>query len=431
MNLDREPSPAVGACGIWARNRSQYWLEDDGMPNSLLSQGKPPYAVPLMSDIRRVRWNGLTVASTFAGAGGSCLGYRMAGYRVAWANEVDAKARASYEANGDGAILDPRDVREVSGADVLEACGLGEGELDLLDGSPPCVSFSVAGRREQTWGQVRLHAGIEQRTDDLFDEYIRLVREIKPRTFVAENVAGLVRGVAKGVFKQILAELKASGYDVMARLLDAQWLGVPQTRSRVIFVGVRDDLGLEPTFPQPLPYRYSVRDALPEVDRMVYDTSGQHAPAVLQKQRVHGVVVGKLLDEAAVKALSPALREEWDKLKPGESSKKYFNMVKPRIDGPSGAILASHGTGLASVVHPVERRKFTIAELRRICSFPDDFKLEGSYADQWSCLGNSVPPLMMRAVAEAVRDGVLFPAGFGRRPVRKRGRRGSDDRASP
>jgi DNA (cytosine-5)-methyltransferase 1 len=85
------------------------------------------------------------------------------------------------------------------------------------------------------------------------------------KTFVAENVSGLVKGTAKGWFIEVLRALKPSGYRVSARLLDAQWLGVPQMRQRIIFVGVREDLRLEPTHPEPLPYRYSVRDALPHL----------------------------------------------------------------------------------------------------------------------------------------------------------------------
>ncbi len=112
----------------------------------------------------------------------------------------------------------------------------------MLDGSPPCASFSTAGKREEGWGKVKLYSDARQRTDDLFFEYARILKGLQPKVFVAENVAGLVRGTAKGYFKLILAELKDCGYRVEARLLDARWLGVPQMRERVIFVGVRNDL---------------------------------------------------------------------------------------------------------------------------------------------------------------------------------------------
>ncbi len=124
------------------------------------------------------------------------------------------------------------------------------GELDLFDGSPPCASFSTAGKREAGWGKVKDYSDTKQRTDDLFLEYVRLLRGLQPKVFVAENVSGLVKGVAKGYFLEILAALKASGYRVTCRVLDAQWLGVPQQRQRTIFVGVREDLGLDPVHPK-------------------------------------------------------------------------------------------------------------------------------------------------------------------------------------
>src|SRR5262249_48769124 len=141
------------------------------------------------------------------------------------------------------------------------------GEIDVLEGSPPCASFSTAGKRDKGWGRVRPYSDTRQRTDDLFFEFARLVAGLRPKVFVAENVSGLVKGVAKGYFLQVLPALKAAGggYRVTAKLLDAQWLGVPQARQRLFFVGVRADLGLEPAFPAPLPYRYSIRDALPWV----------------------------------------------------------------------------------------------------------------------------------------------------------------------
>src|SRR5882724_7182373 len=100
---------------------------------------KPPYRVPSMAEIAAVPWNGYTVASTFSGCGGSSLGYKMAGFRVAWANEFIPSAQETYRANHPSTILDLRDIRGVQSADILNAIGMGAGELDLLDGSPPCA----------------------------------------------------------------------------------------------------------------------------------------------------------------------------------------------------------------------------------------------------------------------------------------------------
>ena len=109
-----------------------------------------------------------------------------------------------------------------------------------------------------------------------------------------------------------------------------------------------------------------------------------------------------------------AIGREWDKIGVGGRSDKYLQLTRPDPDGVSGTITAEGGnTSKASVAHPTERRKFSIAELKRICAFPDDFQLTGSYAQQWERLGRAVPPVMMRTVAEAVRDGILAKLGGG------------------
>jgi len=223
---------------------------------------KPEYRVPLMSEIDAISWNGFNAISTFSGCGGSSLGYKMAGFKVLWASEFIPAAQETYRANHKGAILDTRDIRQVKPDEVLSAIGKKQGELDLMDGSPPCASFSTAGKREAGWGKVKKYSDTNQRTDDLFFEFARLLSGIKPKVFVAENVAGLVKGTAKGYFLEILAALKGCGYRVKCKVLDAQWLGVPQARQRTMFVGVREDLNIEPQHPSPLQYQYTLDDAI-------------------------------------------------------------------------------------------------------------------------------------------------------------------------
>lgn len=384
MSLDEEPCPTVMTGGLSAFGN--YWIEDDGKPMTATATGKPPYRVPLMSEIVDIPWNGLTVASTFSGAGGSCTGYRMAGYRVVWANEFVPAAQASYKANAaPECYLDCRDIKHVQPEDILKRTGLKSGELDLFDGSPPCQAFSTAGKREKGWGKKKTYEhGASQCNETLFSEYIRLLRGVQPRTFVAENVSGLVKGTAKGYFLEILRDMKASGYRVSCKVLDAQWLGVPQQRQRTIFVGVREDLRMDPVHPKPLPYRYSVRDALPCVTNCRDDTAGAFS-------------VGECADIPAPAVM--ALRNNYQ-VQSGAFPKKYSN-----ADFPSPAIMAGRTTEMRNCT---ERRKFTIAELKRICAFPDDFILKGTYAQQWERLGNSVPPVMMRYIAETIRDNILL-----------------------
>jgi DNA (cytosine-5)-methyltransferase 1 len=435
--------------------------------------GKPPYRVPSMAEIAVLPWNGLTVVSTFSGCGGSCLGYRMAGFRVLWASEFVPAAADVYRRNHPGSVLDTRDIRSVKPEEVLAAAGKAPGEIDLLEGSPPCASFSTAGKRARHWGAVRPYSDTRQRTDDLFFEFVRLLRGIRPRAFVAENVSGLVKGVAKGYFLEILAALKGAGYVVEARLLDAQWLGVPQMRQRIFFQGVRADLGKAPAWPRPLPYRYSVRDVLTSAVSVPCLVSGKkrarkstdgHGPSVgadsiggcgpafagevevqiapvaaFRDRRGAFGKDGEISDSPAPAVLAETAGNLWIEggnvcavewqgadgpaptIRGGRPLRVATGAEPPcgwkaedrraRRDAasdPSPTVLR-HGTGFNGIVVEgvVERRKFTIAELKRICAFPDDFVLTGTYAQQWERLGRAVPPLMMYHVARAIRDGPL------------------------
>lgn len=388
IDCTNSPAPTIDA-----RPRSRVVLIDDVTPpEPMTDPAKPPYVVPSMDAIRSLPWNGFNAVSTFSGCGGSSLGYRMAGFKLRWASEFIPAAQETYRANAAPyTILDGRDVRDVLPEDILSATGLGAGEIDLFDGSPPCASFSTAGKRHKGWGEVKKYSDSEQRTDDLFFEYARLIEGTQPKVFVAENVSGLVKGTAKGYFIRILERLRAAGYVVSARLLDAQWLGVPQARQRIIFVGVRRDLaeryGVAPVHPTPLPYRYSIREALPWLD-------GGEAPP--------------LEPEASMR--TNATGREWKKTPIGGASEKYFQLVRPDPEAPCPTVTAAGGNaGLASVAHPFECRKFSIAELRRLCGFPDDFVLTGTYQQQWERLGRSVPPVMMSHIAATVRDEILRP----------------------
>lgn len=406
-----------------------------------------------MSEIREIPWNGLTVVSTFAGCGGSSTGYRMAGYRVLLANEFVPVAQDSYAANkADYTLIDGRDVKLLKGAEILKRVGLKPGELDVFDGSPPCQAFSTAGQREKGWGKDKHYEhGAAQKNEDLFFDYCRLRDELMPRVFVAENVSGLVKGAAKGYFLEILKRLKV-GYRVQAQLLDAQWLGVPQARQRIIFVGVRNDVPGDPVFPVPLQYRYSVRDALPHLSSAVQDFGGKFKPAGEMMDRPCATIVNtsqhimvqegaRVIHDTGGTGTFAGARDVTDRPCPtitngkaGNASHHYKveeitgiggrggfgNVQIDSPDMPSATIgtgpSAGNGLNPAGEIWTkdeagvTKKRRFTIDELKRICGFPDDFVLKGKYAQQWERLGNSVPPVMMMHIAAAIRDGVLLPA---------------------
>ncbi len=407
VDLSSGPAPAVMAGGVCGCSCVQVWLEGDGVEPEP-GTAKPPWRVPTLEEIRAIEPNGLVAVSTFSGAGGSSTGYEIAGYRVAWANEFEPNAADTYAANHPGAVLDRRDIRMVTGAEILEAAGVDE--VDLLDGSPPCQTFSMAGKRQDSWGKVMDHAdGTRQRSDDLFFEFARLLGELQPRAFVAENVAGLVAGVAKGYFKEILAALRAQGYRVEARVLDAQWLGVPQARRRVALAGVREDLGLDPVLPSPLPYRYSIVDACAWLGKF-----GPRAELISDPSSPTYPITHRSLDEPTVtittaNAYHLTVPDGGPTEGPLEGTgprtpRAQLHNRRPSVDEPAPTVLADKN-GWSGIV--VGRRRLTIDELKRLCSFPDDYQLSGTYAQQWARLGNSVPPLMAAAWARSMA-GVLL-----------------------
>jgi DNA (cytosine-5)-methyltransferase 1 len=367
---------AVGIGGVaW----HQYWIERRPGKDPAVNDSKPPYQIPSMAEIAAVPKNGRRVVSTFSGCGGSCLGFEMAGYEIAYASEFVEAAADVYRRNHPDVPLDTRDIREVDPTSILLKAGIQAGDVDVLEGSPPCASFSMAGKREADWGKTKAYSDTKQRTDDLFWEFARIVEGIKPKVFVAENVAGLTVGKARGYFKEIHSTLEGCGYRVAAKVLDAQWLGVPQRRRRLIFVGVRNDLDRDPVFPKPFPYRYSLGEVLP--DPGVFDPSSPES------------FVGT--------AIEPA----WERLRPGEGSSKYLNLIRSDRDAPSPTVTqAAGGRGTAGVTHPDQKRKFTIEELKIVCGFPADFELTGRYTQQWERLGRAVPPPMMRAVASELLE---------------------------
>jgi DNA (cytosine-5)-methyltransferase 1 len=320
-----------------------------------------------------------TVVSLFAGCGGSSLGYSMAGFFERLAVDFDENARATFESNFSGVPFFGDDIANLSVEEALELAGLAPGELDVLDGSPPCQGFSTAGSREM----------FDSR-NQLFLHFVRLLRGYNPRAFVMENVSGLVKGKMRLIFAEILRELRESGYIVTARLMNAAYFDVPQSRERIIFVGVRSDLGVGPSHPRPETRRRTLREALPY---------GEPEPPT---------------PETSIEKF--AIGREYDRLERGESSERYFSLVRPSLDRPCPTIQSSHGAlGMAGVCHPTEKRKFTIRELGRICSFPEEFVTVGTFAERWARIGNAVPPLLMRAIARNLRTEILDRAKEGAR----------------
>ena len=369
---------------------------------------KPDYRIPTMSEVSALKWNGLNVVSTFSGCGGSCLGFRMAGYRSMWASEFIPAAAKTYSLNHPDTTLDTRDIRKVQPEDILKHVPSGE-SVHVMEGSPPCAAFSMAGKRTKAWGQVKTYSDTKQRVDDLFSEFLRLVAGVQPNVFVMENVKGLIGGASSGVLKDTLETMRAIGYRVEARLLDAQWLGVPQHRERVIFQGVRLDLNKSPAWPKPFPYRYSIRDVIP--DDVMKNSYGppfrtMKANSTFFPASYNGnVFLDGDQSDVSVDDKSSVVYVA------GIGHANFAMKGHPiSLDAPVPTILAHLDTIEKHIRRGwvTTRHRVSLEELRILCSFPSDFLLPGdAFAKQWERLGRAVPPLMMRAIAASIRDKIF------------------------
>tara|TARA_Y100001934_G_scaffold169279_1_gene201183 strand:+ start:2312 stop:3277 length:966 start_codon:yes stop_codon:yes gene_type:complete len=313
-----------------------------------------------------------TVVSTFAGCGGSSLGYKWAGFKELLAVEWEKNAAETFRLNFPDVPVWQKDVSEVEGAAVLDCIGLSKGELDVLDGSPPCQGFSTAGKRR-----------VNDNRNDLSAQFIRLVNELQPRVFVMENVSGMVKGTMKGRFKEIMRELKATGYNVRCKLMNAKHYGVAQSRQRLIWIGGRD---CEPVFPEP---------------SSTILTAGE-------------AVKGLPPDHSVMKSKAGAAI--WQRCKRGEQFSKHhpkghwFNAVKCDPNKPVPAILKQQSDTegrLCGHFHWMSPRFLNTAELKRCSSFPDEFQFIGTYSEQCARIGNAVMPRFMEHIARTIRDKML------------------------
>ncbi|MBU1742602.1 MAG: DNA cytosine methyltransferase [Proteobacteria bacterium] len=319
-----------------------------------------------------------TVVSAFAGCGGSSLGYSMAGFRELLAIDWDDNAVATFKLNFPGVPVFHGDIADLAVDEVFRTTGLSQGQLDVLDGSPPCQGFSLAGARD-----------LNDDRNQLFREYVRLLEGLRPKALLLENVSGMVRGKMKLVFAETMRHLKATGYRVSARLMNAMYFSVPQFRERMIFIGVRDDLGVKPSHPKVQSRPVTVFQA---IGHLPPGEPGAHSEAVI---------------------------EAWHVAKPYEDLRKA-SIRRPTRQGHyvgsfhSARLDPNRPSRTQTKTHLHWRwdvpRQLTTLEAAILGSFPPQFQWVGSKTQAKERIGNSVPPLFMKALAEHVRANVLGAA---------------------
>jgi len=283
-----------------------------------------------------------SVISLFSGAGGSALGYRLGGFKELLGIDIDETACNTFQHNFPLTPVWNRDIRTVEVTEVLQYLELEVGQLDVLDSSRPCVGFSICGSRN-----------IQDERNDLFLETIRFIEGIRPKVFLIENVPGLMKGKMRGKFNQIFTQLKSIGYKLQCKSINTIYYNVPQSRQRLIFLGVRNDLPTEPVFPKPNLKVQRLKDVLPDVD---FHSRGQFDKTI-----------------------------------------KHAETLPYTITKTPSMFFVQDGI----------QRKPTIDELKILSSFPEDFTFTGSYTQIWNQIGNCVPPLMMQAMSKTIREDIL------------------------
>ena len=372
-----------------------------------------------------------TYISFFAGGGGSSSGYKLAGGDCKFVNEFQQVAVDTYLENWPGTPHICGDIKNVTGQQIMEMTGIKEGELDILDGSPPCPPFSMSGTKQKGWGKEKTAYGMKQKNiEDLTWEQIRIAGEMKPRVIVCENVKGLTMEYASEHLARMVNDFEKLGYTTVYKVLKGHEQGVPQKRERVFIVSVRndvlDDIGmpfmlLSGLFPEPEKEFASIHDAIDDIQ--LNNENASEAVELVDAMKksakwkwmkrlpknpdkvvsVGDDVVGPWYDKVI------AHRKKMGKTVP---EKKHSFFQSRRVPwNQASHTLSEQGlmTSLAVHLHPEEDRVFTTKEASRIMTLPEDYINTGTLNEQLARIGLMVAPICMKYLADEIYKQVLEP----------------------
>ena len=372
-----------------------------------------------------------TYISFFAGGGGSSSGYKLAGGDCKFVNEFQQVAVDTYLENWPGTPHICGDIKNVTGQQIMEMTGIKEGELDILDGSPPCPPFSMSGTKQKGWGKEKTAYGMKQKNiEDLTWEQIRIAGEMKPRVIVCENVKGLTMEYASEHLARMVNDFEKLGYTTVYKVLKGHEQGVPQKRERVFIVSVRndvlDDIGmpfmlLSGLFPEPEKEFASIHDAIDDIQ--LNNENASEAVELVDAMKksakwkwmkrlpknpdkvvsVGDDVVGPWYDKVI------AHRKKMGKSIPDRKSSFFQSRRVPWKQASHTLSEQGLQTSLAVHLHPEEDRVFTTKESARIMTLPDDYKLTGTLNEKLARIGLMVAPICMKYLADEIYKQILEP----------------------
>lgn len=338
-----------------------------------------------------------TFIDLFSGCGGLSCGLEMAGHRCLLGVDANKEAIKSFAANHHEAAAYVGDIKALKEKKLKEL--LRGQKVDMVVGGPPCQGFSTVGRGE-----------VEDERNQLFKEFVRIVKVTRPKIILFENVTGLVAKKNQGILKQIFQYFEKLGYNMDARVLSAEEFGVPEKRRRTIIMGVKDGECLFPMASHGVRAQkkaVTVKEALKNLkakDGRIYnhDVKLAQVKKAEDRKRLEYIPPGRGIryqeDEKEFLPKKLWFGVDWKKLR--ENRFRQTRLQRLPLNGPSPTIL----TARTSYYHPVEPRYLTPREAAACQSFPNDFIFHGSQTAVFRQIGNAVPPLMARALGEVIKE---------------------------
>lgn len=336
----------------------------------------------------------LKVIDCFCGAGGLSLGFEKKDFEVVYAFDFAEDTINTYKNNpqyhhGPAFV---RDIHNVSKSSIEKDLGHDIGQIDVVIGGPPCQGFSVQRRGDDN-----------DPRNELVLEYVRLLRELKPKLFIMENVGGILSQRGKPFVKALFDNMAEAGYVIQQKKLLASDYGVPQDRLRVIIVGELTNGG-DPTFVYPDPDRSekkTVRQAIADLMNKDESQVANHKSDKLSPinlKRIRSITEGQGRD-----SLPEELQLECHKKNNGHRHLDTYGRMA--WDQPAPTITARFDSfSRGRFGHPVLDRTITLREGARLQTFPDDFVFRGSKVEVAKQIGNAVPPVLAERIAEQVKS---------------------------
>jgi len=345
------------------------------------------------------------VIDLFSGSGGSALGFQQAGYSIKVAVDIEKDASDTFRINFPDAEVFQTDISYIAGETLLNATGESSGDNTVLIACPPCQGFSTARRKSE---------GRLDPRNKLIYEFLRIVEEIKPYAFVMENVPGLAKGNGKTIFLDVLSNLQRLGYNMVYEIVDAPNYGVPQKRRRLVLIGTGDK-HVRLMFPKKThckPQEVENLGLLPwvTVREAIVDLPALNAGESDPNDYMHRSSNLSELNLTRMKN-TPAdggSRTSWPENLILECHKKVagYKDIYGRVKWDTPSPTMTGGCAMISkgrFGHPEQHRAISLREAARLQTFPDNFKFSGNFGSIAKQIGNAVPPLLAKNIAESLK----------------------------